>query len=47
MRLQSFVTDPIIHRSFKGNSDTITSCLFNPDMYVKPTHIYINTYIPL
>ena len=32
MRLQSFFTDPIIHRTFKGNSDSITSCLFNPDM---------------
>lgn len=33
--LQSLLTDPIIHRSFKGNSDTINSCLFNPNMYVK------------
>ena len=26
----AFFRDPIIHRSFKGNTDTITSCLFSP-----------------
>ena len=32
MRIQSFFTDPIIHRSFKGTNDPITSCIFSPDM---------------
>lgn len=31
-RTQELLTDPIIHRSFKGNTDTITSCLFTPDL---------------
>ena len=32
MRLQSFFTDPTIHRSFKGNNETISSCIFTPNM---------------
>ena len=32
MRLQSFFTDPIIHRSFKGNNETISTCIFTPNM---------------
>ena len=32
MRLQSFFTDPTIHRSFKGNNEIITSCIFTPNM---------------
>ena len=32
MRNQSFFTDPVIHRSFKGNNETITSCIFTPNM---------------
>ena len=32
MRLQSFFTDPTIHRSFKGNNETISTCIFTPNM---------------
>ena len=32
MRLQSFFTDPTIHRSFKGNNEIISSCIFTPNM---------------
>ena len=32
MRLQSFFTDPVIHRSFKGNNETISTCIFTPNM---------------
>ena len=32
MRLQSFFTDPTIHRSFKGNNEVISSCIFTPNM---------------
>jgi len=32
MRNQSFFTDPTIHRSFKGNNETISTCIFTPNM---------------
>ena len=32
MRLQSFFTDPTIHRSFKANNEIISSCIFTPTM---------------
>ena len=32
MRLQSFFTDPTIHRSFKGNNEIISTCIFSPNM---------------
>ena len=32
MRLQSFFTDPTIHRSFKANNEIISSCIFTPNM---------------
>ena len=32
MRLQSYFTDPTIHRSFKGNNEIISSCIFTPNM---------------
>ena len=32
MRLQSFFTDPTIHRSFKGNNEIISTCIFTPNM---------------
>ena len=32
MRLQSFYTDPTIHRSFKGNNEIISTCIFSPNM---------------
>jgi hypothetical protein len=32
-RIQSYFTDPALQRSFKGHKDTITSCIFNPNMY--------------
>ncbi len=31
-RIQSYFTDPTLQRSFKGHKDTITSCIFNPNM---------------
>ena len=34
-RPQSIFTDPIINRSFKGNTDTINSCIFSPNLYDK------------
>lgn len=33
-RVQSYFTDPTLQRSFKGHKDTITSCIFNPNMYI-------------
>ena len=32
MRLRSFFTDPTIHRSFKGNNEIISTCIFSPNM---------------
>ena len=32
MRLQTFHTDPVIHRSFKGNNEIISTCIFSPNM---------------
>ena len=32
MRLPSNYTDPIIERSFKGNNEIISSCIFSPNM---------------
>ena len=32
MRLQSFFTDPTIHRSFKANNEIISTCIFTPNM---------------
>ena len=32
MRNQSFFTDPTIHRSFKGTNETISTCIFTPNM---------------
>ena len=29
---QTKFLEPVIHRTFKGNTDTINSCLFNPNM---------------
>ena len=29
---QSIFSDPVIYRSFKGNTDKIRACLFNPNM---------------
>ncbi len=32
-RIQAFFTDPTLQRSFRGHKDTITSSIFNPNMY--------------
>jgi hypothetical protein len=29
----SVMKDPCIQRTFKGHKDTITNCVFNPNMY--------------
>ena len=32
---QTIFSDPVLNRTFKGNTNTINSCLFNPNMYNK------------
>ena len=32
MRNQSYFTDPVIQRCFKANNDSISACIFTPDM---------------
>ena len=32
---QTMFSDPVLNRTFMGNTNTINSCLFNPNMYNK------------
>ena len=32
---QTIFSDPVLNRTFKGNTNAINSCIFNPNMYIK------------
>ena len=32
---QTIFSDPVLNKTFKGNTNTINSCIFNPNMYLK------------
>jgi len=38
---QTIFSDPVLNRTFKGNTNTINSCIFNPNMYQKIILIFI------
>ena len=38
---QTIFSDPVLSRTFKGNTKTINSCIFNPNMYSKTLLIFI------
>ena len=31
---QTKFSDPVLNRTFKGNTNPINSCIFNPNMYI-------------
>jgi hypothetical protein len=38
---QTIFSDPVLSRTFKGNTKPINTCIFNPNMYSKLLLIFI------